>query len=89
MILDKLTIFGMEGNRLLGAGEAGSETAVGTKSLMEMIRSAVAGISGASVNYGGVTTNVYSQPGQDISGLTDEIEKRLAFNNARRNAVFV
>ncbi len=41
MILNSPTIFGMKGNNLLGAGEAGSETIVGTQSLMEMIQRAV------------------------------------------------
>ena len=41
MILDSPTIFGMKGSHLLGAGEAGSETVVGTRSLMEMIQRAV------------------------------------------------
>lgn len=40
MILNRPTIFGMKGNNLLGAGEAGSETVVGTQSLMEMIQRA-------------------------------------------------
>lgn len=40
MILDSPTIFGMKGNSLLGAGEAGSETIVGTQSLMNMIQGA-------------------------------------------------
>ena len=40
MILDSPTIFGMQGNNLLGAGEAGSEAVVGTQSLMGMINGA-------------------------------------------------
>lgn len=40
MILDSPTIFGAAGGKLLGAGEAGSETVVGTQSLMDMIKSA-------------------------------------------------
>lgn len=40
MILDKPTIFGSQNGKLLGAGEAGSETVVGTQSLMEMINNA-------------------------------------------------
>ena len=45
-----------------------------------------------NVYYGGVTVNVYSQPGQDISALADEIEERinwddrLLFNPDVRNA---
>ena len=41
MILDKPTIFGAANGKLLGAGEAGSETIVGTKSLMSMVQNAV------------------------------------------------
>lgn len=41
MILDNPTIFGMMNGKFLGAGEAGSETVVGTNSLMSMIETAV------------------------------------------------
>lgn len=41
MILNNPTIFGMMGNKLLGAGEAGSEVVVGANSLYSMIQSAV------------------------------------------------
>ena len=41
MILNSPTIFGASGGNLLGAGEAGSETVVGTNSLLNMIKSAV------------------------------------------------
>ena len=44
MILNSPTIFGMKGDTLLGGGDAGSETVVGTDSLMNMITSAVSGI---------------------------------------------
>lgn len=40
MILDSPTIFGASNGNLLGAGEAGSETIVGTQSLMDMISNA-------------------------------------------------
>ena len=46
MILNSPTIFGMKGNSLLAGGEAGSETVVGTQSLMDMIRDAVAAMAG-------------------------------------------
>ena len=42
MIMDKPTVFGINGNKLMAGGEAGSETVVGTMSLMEMIQGAVA-----------------------------------------------
>lgn len=41
MILDSATIFGYANGNLLGGGEAGSETVVGTQSLMSMIKEAV------------------------------------------------
>ena len=101
MILNSPTIFGMMNGQLLGAGEAGSETVVGTHSLMDMIRQAVGSVERAmniyyggvtvnvySIYYGGVTVNVYSQPGQDISDLADEIEERINMNVAKRAAAF-
>ena len=89
MILNKPTIFGAKNGSLLGAGEAGSETVVGTRSLMEMIRRAVAGMkTSPNINYGGVTINVYGREGQDISALADEIEERINLGVARRNAAF-
>ena len=90
MILNNPTIFGAMNGQLLGAGEAGSETVVGTQSLMDMIRQAVSGLAQGETNihYGGVTVNVYSQPGQDISELADEIEERINLNVTRRAAVF-
>ena len=44
MILNSPTIFGMKGNSFLGGGEAGSETIVGTESLMSMITSSVSAV---------------------------------------------
>lgn len=42
MILNRPTIFGVNGNgQLMGGGEAGSETVVGTQSLLEMINNVV------------------------------------------------
>ena len=74
MILNKPTIFGAKNGSFLGAGEAGSETVVGTRSLMEMIRRAVSGMkTSTNINYGGVTINVYGREGQDINALADEI----------------
>ena len=42
-ILNGATIFGQQGGQLLGGGEAGSETVVGTEKLMEMMSEAVGG----------------------------------------------
>ncbi len=47
MILDDPTIFGMKNGKFLGAGEAGSETVVGTNSLLGMINRAVKSETGA------------------------------------------
>ena len=81
---------GTELEQLLGAGEAGSETVVGTQSLMDMIRKAVASAETAmNVYYGGVTINVYGHEGQDISALADEIEERININMTRRKAAFI
>jgi len=87
MILNSPTIFGMKGNSLLAGGEAGSETVVGTNSLLGMIRDAVASMaSGTTVNYGGVTVNVYAKENQDVRALADEIEYRINNNVLRRKA---
>ena len=87
MILNRPTIFGQQGNTLLAGGEAGSETVVGTQSLMEMIRNAVASMANqTTINYGGVNINLYAQPNQDIRELADEIEYRISNNIVRRRA---
>ena len=84
MILDNATIFGAMNGKLLGAGEAGSETVVGTQSLMNMIKSAV----GETINYGGVNIVVYGAPGQDVEELADLISDRINAQVASRKAVF-
>ena len=87
MILDRPTIFGQSGNTLLAGGEAGSEAVVGTQSLMEMIRNAVANMANqTTINYGGVNINVYQKENQDIRALADEIEYRINNNIMRRRA---
>ena len=47
-ILQSPTIFGMAGGKLLGGGEAGSEAVVGTEKLADLIKTAVASVSGGS-----------------------------------------
>jgi phage-related minor tail protein len=90
MILDSPTIFGAMDGKLLAGGEAGSETVVGTRSLMDMIQSAVQAASRAvqNISYGGVTVNVYGAPGQDIYALADLIEERINANVMKKEAVF-
>jgi len=83
------TIFGMLNGTLLGGGDAGSETIVGTHSLLDMIRNAVSNMASVqTINYGGVTVNVYGHQGQDIKALADEIEERISLNTIRRRAGF-
>lgn len=82
MILNSPTIFGMQGGRLLGAGEAGSETVVGTSSLMNMIQRAV----GENANT--VTVNVYGAEGQDVRELADIVSERINSAIFRKAAVY-
>lgn len=84
MILNNAAIFGAMNGKLLGAGEAGSETVVGTQSLMNMIKSAV----GETINYGGVNIVVYGAPGQDVEELADIISDRINAQVTSRKAVF-
>lgn len=102
MILNSPTIFGEQGGKLLGGGEVGSETVVGTNSLMNMISTAVAStvnqlsnniasaiatgmqvaVSGATVNGGGTTIDVYlfkngEHLGKTIVNTYDTYKKRL------------
>lgn len=83
MILDSPTIFGAMNGRLLGAGEAGSETIVGTNSLMAMIRSAVGGGAGTVVN---MTIN--GSQGQDVNQLADIISVKLQRQVERNRSVW-
>ena len=85
MILNHPTIFGAMNGQLLGAGEAGSETVVGTQSLLSMIRDAVTDQRGMQ---GQTIINVYGHEGQDIRALATEIEQRINLNIHRRMAGF-
>lgn len=69
MILNSPTIFGAQNGKLLGGGEAGSETVVGTNSLMQMIRTAVGSAS--------PTINVYGAEGQDVRQLADIVMQKM------------
>ena len=83
MILDSPTIFGAMNGQLLGAGEAGSETVVGTNSLMGMIQAAVG-------NSGGTTINmvVNGAQGQDVNQLADIISVKLQRQVDRNRSVW-
>ena len=69
VILNQPTIFGMQNGRYLAGGEAGPEVVVGARSLVDMIRGAVA----TTNNYGGNNVYVYGAPGQDVKELAREI----------------
>lgn len=78
MILNGPTIFGVNGNHLLAGGEAGSETVVGTQSLMKMIRGAVISRAGdTNVTYGDLIVNVNSY-GADAASIADDIGAELS-----------
>ncbi len=78
MILNGPTIFGINGNHLLAGGEAGSETVVGTQSLMKMIRDAVISRAGdTNVTYGDLIVNVSSY-GADAASIADDIGAELS-----------
>ena len=79
MILDSPTIFGMMNGKLLGAGEAGSETIIGTNSLMNMIREASAG---TTVN---MTINAKDQ---NVYQLADLVIDRLVQQTQRERLVY-
>ena len=84
MILNKPTIFGMQGNRFLAGGEAGSETVVGTNSLMEMIKNAV---SQGGTSFGDINIAVTS-PVTDARTLAKELEVEISRNIIRRSGRF-
>ena len=60
---------------------------MGTNSLMRMIRDAVASM-GSSVNYGGVSINVYGAEGQDESVIAMKVADILNHQITREGAVW-
>ena len=80
MIPNSPTIFGMKNGHYLGAGEAGSETVVGTNALLTMIKEAVAN---GSRSYGDVNVIVHGA-GKDAAEIAREIG--LAVSRERRMA---
>ena len=79
IILDSPTIFGTMNGKLLGAGEAGSETIVGTKSLMSMIREASG--NGMTVNMTVQGGNVSANELADI--VIDKLTQKIQRGNQR------
>lgn len=84
VILNNPTIFGAMNGKLLGGGEAGSETIVGTNSLMNMIRQAS---QGTTLN-GDIVINMNVPQGANGKQLVDQIEKELSLRLMRRSEVF-
>lgn len=81
MILNNPTIFGMMNGKLLGGGEAGSETVVGTNSLMSMISKAVSQAS-PTIN---MTINAQDQ---NVYQLADIVIDRLVQQTQRERLVY-
>lgn len=81
MILNNPTIFGMMNGKLLGGGEAGSETIVGTNNLMSMISKAV-GQNAPVIN---MTINAKDQ---NVYELADLVSDRIAHKIMRERMVY-
>lgn len=79
MILNNPTIFGMMDGKMLGGGESGSETIVGTNSLMNMIAKAS---KGTTIN---MTINAQDQ---NVYQLADVVIDRLTQKMNRERLVF-
>lgn len=79
MVLNNPTIFGMMDGKLLGGGESGSETIVGTNSLMNMIAKAS---KGTTIN---MTINAQDQ---NVYQLADVVIDRLTQKMNRERLVF-
>lgn len=79
MILNNPTIFGAMNGKLLGAGESGSETIVGTNSLMRMIQSASRGTT-INMTINAKDQNVYELADLVSDRLTRQLQReRMAF----------
>lgn len=81
MILNNPTIFGAMNGKLLGAGEAGSETIVGTQSLLSMISKAV-GSNAPVIN---MTINATDQ---NVYQLADLVSDRITQKLSRERMVY-
>ena len=79
MVLNNPTIFGMMDGKLLGGGESGSETIVGTNSLMSMIAKAS---KGTTIN---MTINAQDQ---NVYQLADVVIDRLTQKMNRERLVY-
>lgn len=73
--------------RIVGIGEAGPEAVVPLDVLWDKM-DRIADAAGGSVPLGGVTINVYAQPGMNIQQLAEEIERRLVRSQKQRAAAW-
>ena len=79
MIMNSPTIFGYQNGKFLGGGEAGSETIVGTNSLMRMIQSASRGTT-INMTINAKDQNVYELADLVSDRLTRQLQReRMAF----------
>ena len=83
MLLDSPTIFGMQGNKLLGAGEAGSEVVSGAETLMEMIKDAVR-LANDQTLYTNITSGRSIEAPRTIDGASQYSSIISAFKEALR-----
>ena len=81
-MLNGATIFGAQGGKLLGGGEAGSEMVIGTNTLMSMMREAV------GVESKPITINIYGAEGQDVRLLAKEVSKELQNSVEDKKKIF-
>lgn len=79
MILNSPTIFGAMNGKLLGGGESGSETIIGTNNLMNMIAKAS---KGTTIN---MTINAKDQ---NVNQLADVVIEKLVRETQRERLVF-
>lgn len=49
---------------------------------------ALTSVPGSTTNYGGVSINVYAQPGQDVNAIADTVMRKMQTAVERRNAVW-
>lgn len=82
MILDQPTIFGAQGNTLLGGGEAGREAIIGVNSLEQIIQRAVGSAGGGNV------TNNFEIHSTDPRQAALEISNILQHQTDRRTAIW-
>ena len=87
MILNSPTIFGAQGGRLLGAGDAGPEVVVGASSLSTLVTNAVLAATGGE-GARSIIMNVYGAEGQSVETLADLVADKINGEIQRKEAAF-